>query len=235
MPKLFKLLRKRSSPYSPRKKNQGGGIFRSSRKSSKKETDVEAPVIEAAITYTLSEDEDSCGIKTADCTDLDIENQIFPFDEASDKIVFQEKSQEPVKDLLGDIETGEAAVEEEPEASENDEETFTFTSLELMRNELAHMMQLANKDKEIYQLQQDAEEVKAQHEAIVASKDAEIATISKALQEVEAALALAENKLGNEVMQHSKTIGILMETQVQLHELTNQSWFQPLASLFVPN
>ena len=234
MPKLFKFLKNRSSPYSPRKKTQGG-IFRSSRKSSKKAAAVEAPVIEAAITYTLSEDEDSCGITAADCTDIDIENQFLHVEDGSDNIVFQEKAQQPVasQDILADIEAGEAV--EEPEVSNTDEETFTFTSLEIMRNELAHMMQLANKDKEIYQLQQDAEEVKAQHAEIVASKDAEIAKIGKALKEVESALALAENKLAHESLQHSKTIGILMETQVQLHELTNKSWFEPLASFFVPN
>ena len=101
-----------------------------------------------------------------------------------------------------------------------------------MRNELAHMMQLANKDKEIYKLKQDVEEVKTQHAEIVASKDAEIARIGIALREVESALALAQDKLASEELQHSKTVELLMKTQYDYHELCNKSWFDSLVCGF---
>mmetsp|Transcript_19631 Transcript_19631/g.48856 ORF Transcript_19631/g.48856 Transcript_19631/m.48856 type:complete len:228 (-) Transcript_19631:181-864(-) len=224
MPKLFKLLRnqkKRSSTPKGSKKNQG--VFRSTPFRKKRKTAAEAPVIEAAITYTLSEDDDSCSNIILD----DIENQFtaeeLPVEDANDTIAFDTKAA-----VVADIEAP-AAVETPKESSE-DEETFTFSHLEIMRNELAHMMQIANKDKEIYQLKQDAEEIKTQHEEIVASKDAEIARIGAALQQVESALTLAQDKLVSEEMEHSKTIEVLMQTQYNLHELNNKSWFDQLTN-----
>jgi hypothetical protein len=90
------------------------------------------------------------------------------------------------------------------------------------------MMQIANKDKEIHELKQDAEQMNVQHAEIVASKDAEISRLEKALAEVESCLSLAQNKLASEEEEHSKTIAVLMETQYEFHELNNKSWFQPL-------
>jgi len=64
----------------------------------------------------------------------------------------------------------------------------------------------------------------------LASKDDEIAKIKKVLQEVEFALSQAENKLASANEEHSKTIEVLMETQVEYHELElkTKSWMSPL-------
>lgn len=240
MPKLFKLLRnqkKRSLSTPKGSKSKSKGIFRSTpfrgKNSSSKKTVAETPVIEAAITYTLSEDEDSCNKIILD----DIENQFsgkeLPVEDANDTIAFQETlAAEPV---VADIENAVAQtadIETEESKTSSNEETITFTHLEVMRNELAHMMQIANKDKEIYQLKQDAEEVKTQHAELVASKDAEIVRIAAALKEVESALTLAQDKLAYEELQHSKTIELLMQTQYNYHELSNKSWFDSLVSTF---
>merc|ERR1711869_32132 len=101
-----------------------------------------------------------------------------------------------------------------------------------MRNELAHMMQLANKDREIYQLKQDNENIKVQHEESLALKDAEIAKIKKALEEAESALSQAQDKLAVVNEEHSKIIEALMETQHKYHELKNESWMSPLWNFF---
>jgi len=224
MAKFFKLLRsqKRRSSLSPssplgkkqKDKKQRDGIFRSTKRSTKKST-VEPPVIEAAITYSLSEDEESH-------SDVDIENQFsiegfnetIPFDEeASDHVVYFET-----------MDSAESKTSDSSKAVKENDKTMAFTHLEIMRNELAHMMQLANKDKEIYELKQCAEEMIVQHAEIVASKDTDIARIQSALGEVELALHFAQIKFASEESEHSKTIALLMQTQHNYYELTNQSW-----------
>lgn len=188
-------------------------------------------MIEAAITYALSEDEESCGIILS--SDVDIENQCsaeaLQAEDANNNIVFKEKGTDPV--TTKEIASPETKDSIKSETNENNK-TVTFSHLEIMRNELAHMMQIANKDKKIYQLKQDTEEVKIQHAEIVASKDAEIARIESALKEVETALSLAHNKLASEEAEHTNTIEILMQTQYEYHELSNKSWFQPLIRYF---
>jgi len=240
MPKLFKLLRnqkKRSLSTPKGSKSKSHGIFRSTpfrgKNSSSKKTVAETPVIEAAITYTLSEDEDSFNNIILD----DIENQFsgeeLPVEDANDTIAFQETpATEPVAADIENAVAQTADVEAKESKKSSNEETITFTQLEVMRNELAHMMQIANKDKEIYQLKQDAEEVKTQLADIVASKDADIARIGAALKEVESALTLAQDKLASEELQHSKTIELLMQTQYNYHELSSKSWFDSLVSTF---
>ena len=213
-----------SCPRMVGKKNQG--IFRSTpfrKKSSSAKTVAETPVIEAAITYTLSEDEASCNIVLDD-----IENQFsaeeLQVENANDVIAFDATNPVVATSETADV---EAPAPTKPKKSDN-EETMTFTHLEIMRNELAHMMQIANKDKEIYQLTQQAEEIQKQHAQIVAEKDAEIARIASALQEVESVLAQTQDKLALEELEHSKTIEVLMETQYEYHEISNKSWFESL-------
>lgn len=177
-------------------------------------------MIEAAITYSLSEDEESCDIILS--SDVDIENQFsiedfndtIPFDEASDRVTNFE-----TMDLV------ESKTSDSSKTVKDNDKTMVFTHLEIMRNELAHMMQVANKDKEIYEMKQGAEEIKIQHAEIVASKDTEIARIQNTLGEVDLALHLAQAKLASEEREHSKTIELLMETQYDYHELSNRSWF----------
>ena len=62
----------------------------------------------------------------------------------------------------------------------------------------------------------------------LALKEDEIAKIKKVLHEVEFALSQAENKLASANDEHSKTIEVLMETQVEYHELKTKSWMSPL-------
>jgi hypothetical protein len=224
MAKFFKLLRsnKRRSSLSPssplakkqKDKKQRDGIFRSTKRSTKKLT-VEPPVIEAAITFSLSDDEESH-------SDVDIENQ-FSREHFNDIIPFDEEASDPIA-YFETTDSVESKTNDSSNRVKENDKTMAFTHLEIMRNELAHMMQLANKDKEIYELKQCAEEMKVQYAEIVASKDTDIARIQSALGEVELALYLAQSKLASEESEHSNTIARLMQTQHDYYELSNQSW-----------
>ena len=102
MPKLFKLLRgqKRrsshtsSSPLSKKKKEQE--IFRrkSTGKSNKKAR-IEAPVIEVARTYSLSEDEESCDIILSATADIENQSSTEYLGDIYDDFSF-EKTQGPI-------------------------------------------------------------------------------------------------------------------------------------------
>ena len=226
--KLFRQrrsLKRRSSqtlslPFEKKKKN---GIFRSS----KKTTSADSPVIEAAITYSLSEDEESCN-NIIVSSDIDIENQLdheeLQLDDTNNTYLFD-------KDATGiigieKVDSVETKTSDSSKTEKEDDKTMVFTHLEIMRNELAHMMQLANKDKEIYQLKQDFEEMKTQQTELLASKEEEITRLGNALVEVESALLQAQAKLSSEEKEHSKTIEVLMATQYEFHEFKNKSWFQ---------
>ena len=113
-----------------------------------------------------------------------------------------------------------------------DGKTTTFTHLEIMRNELAHMMQIAKKDKDMHRLEYDAHQTKMEHDAVLDSKDAVITKIRKCLNETELALAQAKSKLSNEKKEHSKTIKLLMKTQYDYHELKNSQNSWSFSSLF---
>jgi len=239
MPKFFRLLRSQkrrssSTPSSPLGKKKMDGIFRSTTSSEKstKRTTTAPPVIEAAITYSLSEDEESC--------DIDIENQFsvgdFKKEHINDDITFEEGTVGAVatKEIAHVATVNSLASKTNHSCTvvkENDK-IMTFTHLEIMRNELAHMMQIGKKENEIFQLKRDAEEIKIQHAEIVASKDATIAMIESAFTEVKSDLSLAENKLVFEEKEHSKTINLLMQTQCDYHELNAKSWYQPMFSYF---
>ena len=234
MPRFFKLLRSQkrgssSSSSSPVGKKKKEGIFRSIASSRKSPRN--APVIEAAITYSLSEDEESCNLILSPNTD--IENRF-----SEKELKAEESGINKDEVAIGPMETNENAripeieptkntSESCPTVNENDQ-TITFTHLELMRNELARMMQIANKDKEICELKERTEEMVVEHAKILASKDAEISSIDNALKEVEGNLLLVQERLASEEMEHSKTIKVLMQTQYDYHELNGKSWFQPL-------
>jgi len=226
--KLFRQrrsLKRRSSqtlslPFEKKKKN---GIFRSS----KKTTSADSPVIEAAITYSLSEDEESCN-NIIVSSDIDIENQLdheeLQLDDTNNTYLFDNDA----TGIIGieKVDSVETKTSDSSKTEKEDDKTMVFTHLEIMRNELAHMMQLANKDKEIYQLKQDFEEMKTQQTELLASKEEEITRLGNALVEVESALLQAQAKLSSEEKEHSKTIEVLMATQYEFHEFKNKSWFQ---------
>jgi len=236
MPKLFKLLRgqkRRSGSPSPGKKN---GIFRPntfSKKSKKKKTTTTTtiPVIEAAITYSLSEDEESCGIILSPTAD--IENQCHveesKEEDSKDDEAVQKANGSVLKEIT-DIEVLDPVQSNTNDSSimvkENDK-VLTFTHLEVMRNELAHMMQIAIKDKEIHELKQDADDLKVRNQELVASKDVEIMTMKEALVEAESSLSVVKDKLSTEERENAKIIDVLMETQYEFHELKNKSCFAP--------
>jgi len=242
MPKFFRLLgsqKRRSSfsPSSPTGKKKKNGIFRSTTKRSTKKTTTAPPVIEAAITYSLSEDEMSCDITLFSNTD--IENQFsteeLKRENVTDNIAFTKATGPIATKEIDDIEIVDSVDSQTNDSfkivKENDK-TMTFTHLEIMRNELGHMRQIADKEKEIYQVKQEAEKMKIQHAEIVALKDVEIARIKNVVTEVESALSLVENQWAIEESEHSKTIELLMKTQYEYHELNAKSWFQPLCCYF---
>ena len=230
MPKFFKLLRshnKRNSNSSSLKKKKSNGIFRTNADDDNRSKKFTTPTIEAAITYSLSEDDESCDIILSPHSD--IESQVHEL--KGESIIESVTFQEPVIKYQPS-ETAATGVKSDTKGSskekKEDSKTMTFTHLEIMRNQLNHMMQLANKDKEIHQLNQAGEDRKTKYSKSLASKDDEIAKIKKVLQEVEFALSQAENKLASANEEHSKTIEVLMETQVEYHELKTKSWMSPL-------
>ncbi|MGK3742346.1 MAG: hypothetical protein ACI90V_009202 [Bacillariaceae sp.] len=236
MPKFFKLLRSHnkrnsnSSSSSSLKKKKSNGIFRTNADDnrSKKFT---TPTIEAAITYSLSEDDESCDIILSPHSDIESQVHELKGESIIESVTFQEPV---IKYQPSETATATTKVKSDTRDSskgtKEDSKTMTFTHLEIMRNQLNHMMQLANKDKEIHQLNQAGEDMKTKYSESLASKDNEIAKIKKVLQEVEFALSQAENKLASANEEHSKTIEVLMETQVEYHELElkTKSWMSPL-------
>ena len=229
MPKFFKLLRshnKRNSNSSSLKKKKSNGIFRTNADDniSKKFT---TPTIEAAITYSLSEDDESCDIILSPHSDIESQVHELKGESIIESVTFQEPviNYQPSETAATEVKSD---TRDSSKEKKNDSKTMTFTHLEVMRNQLNHMMQLANKDKEIHQLNQAGEDRKTKYSKSLASKDDEIAKIKKVLQEVEFALSQAENKLASANEEHSKTIEVLMETQVEYHELKTKSWMSPL-------
>jgi len=258
MPRFLKILRSHnkrrsnSSSSSPLKKRKSNGIFRTKDDNNigKKSTAKTTPTIKAAITYSLSEDAESCD--SILFPDSDIESQFHELKGESviDDVFFQE----PVNDKRNEVskrvqpparyqslETIGATIsfdlKDSPKGTKDDGKTmtFTFTHLEIMRNQLNHMMQVANKDKEIHQLKQADEDSKIKNAKLLASKDNEISEIKKVLEEVESALSQTENKLASADEEHSKTIGVLMETQYEYHELKSRSWMSPLLNYLQSN
>lgn len=236
MTKLLKIFRgnkKRhgSTPSSQLGKKKSNGIFRSnvSKKSTIKVTEVEPPLIEAAITYTLSEDDESCDIVMS--ADTDIENRISTKELGGESTTFENVVFHETSNNVATNSVQSSDLDCSKNVNEHDK-TVTFTHLEIMRNELTHMMQIANKDKEIWELQEATEELRAIHSKELALKDGEIAEMRKVLAELESALSLAGTKLESAEDEHTKTIEVLMKTQYDYHELKNASWFQPMWDYF---
>mmetsp|Transcript_57422 Transcript_57422/g.140147 ORF Transcript_57422/g.140147 Transcript_57422/m.140147 type:complete len:271 (-) Transcript_57422:208-1020(-) len=179
--------------------------------------------IQPAITFTLSEDEannnnnSSSSNKTKNVDGFaDVENQLHI---ATNKTA----------------EDDEAAVAMETDNNDKSPQsirTMTFTHLELMRHELAHQMQLAARDREIHALQQQKEEMEQEHGKVLSTKDDEISKLKHALSEVETVLSKHQQELEVANSEQSKIIGVLMNTQVQLHEEQNKSWISPWLSFF---
>lgn len=255
MPNILKILRSHnkrrsnSSSSSPLKKRKSNGIFRTKDDNNNREKKSRAkttPTIKAAITFSLSEDAES--YDTSIFPDGDIESQIDELKGESliDDVFFQEpvnndkrnevttKFQAPTR--CQPSKTTAATVYSDSKdivkGTTNNDKTITFTHLEIMRNHLNQMMQVANKDKEIHQLKQADEDKKVTYSKLLASKDNEIAKIKKVLEEVESALSQAENKLASADEEHSKTIEVLMETQYEYHELKSRSWISPFFNCF---
>lgn len=241
--KIFRSQKRRSVSTSSSRvvKNKTNAIFRSkpSKNTTNKKTASAPPVIEAAITYSLSEDEESCNVLVS--PDVDIENQLstdelkgeyivenvaFPHPTGTDDDARNETTDVEQEDRVKSNENGSCKT-----MSENDK-TLTFTHVEIMRNELAHIMQIANKDKEICELKQAAEDMKLQHTHALESKDDEIAKINKIVVDMGSAVSLEGDKLAFAEEEHSKTIAVLMETQYDYHELKTNSWFKPFVCYF---
>ena len=230
MPKFFKLLRshnKRNSNSSSLKKKKSNGIFRTNADDTRSKTKFTTPTIEAAITYSLSEDDESCDIILSPHSDIESQVHELKGESIIESVTFQEPviNYQPSETAATEVKSD---TRDNSKEKKEDSKTMTFTHLEIMRNQLNHMMQLANKDKEIHQLNQAGEDRKTKYSKSLASKDDEIAKIKKVLQEVEFALSQAENKLASANEEHSKTIEVLMETQVEYHELKTKSWMSPL-------
>jgi hypothetical protein len=242
MPKLLKILRGRKSssssdlPVKTKNHSQKSGIFRhrrsgGTRKSSSKESnhDDSPSIIVPGITFSLSEDEGSDIIHSPVS---DIENQVQHFEELEQQALV-EKSVKTEVSVAPDTPMSEAT--KESSVRTDDSDTMTFTHLEIMRNELAHMMQLAEKDKEIHALRMSNDNMQAAHDEAMLMKDAQVAKIQKALTTVEAALAQTKEELVSVNKEHSKAIEVLMKTQYELYELkhSNQgSWLAPMLSFF---
>ncbi|KAG7348321.1 hypothetical protein IV203_017026 [Nitzschia inconspicua] len=234
MPKLLKMLRgrKTSSAVDLAKKrtSKSNGIFRrrdSQRSGKQVSKDIEDPIsitIAPTITFTLSEDEVGGDIIHSPVSD--IENQV--------QELFDEGDEDPMQtiEISAKANTKDIAV-----STENDK-TMTFTHLEIMRNELAHMMQLAEKDEEILTLRETNENLQASHNEIIKAKNDEIAKIREMLASIEAALFDARGELESMNKEHSKVIEVLMKTQYELYELKHRSpssWMSPLWSFFDMN
>jgi hypothetical protein len=225
MPKLFKILRSRKATTSGENVKKSAIFRRSSStthgmtngkrsflSSNKKPSSQEEAIgIVPTVTFSLSEDEGSDVILSPVS---DIENQ------------FQQEEADVPKEskTTMDVSVG----------TEQDNETMTFTHLEIMRNQLNHMMELAERDKEISALQKCNEEMTSIHAEEMARKDFEILNLKEALLAVETALSKAEGELLSLHKEQSSIIQVLMKTQCELHELKSgqSSWYIPFMSFF---
>jgi ABC-type uncharacterized transport system permease subunit len=237
MPKLLKILRGRKSSsagdHSKKGTSKSSGIFRGGayhrsgkstiEKNSKSQVET---VIVPTITFSLSEDEVTSDIIHSPASD--IENQVHVQELVSGSAVDMTQTIE----IAANTETKEIAV------GTDDSKTMTFTHLELMRNELAHMMQLAEKDEEILSIRQANEQQQHLYNDMLKTKDEEIAKIRSMLESVEAALAQVQGQLESVNKEHSKAIEVLMKTQYELYELKHRSpssWMTPVWSFFDMN
>jgi hypothetical protein len=256
MPKLLKLFRNKKSTSSlsaPTKRSSG--IFRRKGNSTSKKNHVDDDVdrqmeILPAITFTLSEEEASGSLSSPMS---DIENQLEEFigESVANDNLSKRDVQEPLLDELSNeimylphIESVRSGVENSPPrtqtkemsvGTEDDNKTMTFTHLEIMRNELAHMMQLATRDKEIKQLAMLNEQLKVDHANELAQKDTEIRKIQDALVVVEGALSQAQDDLAHANAEQTRIIEVLMKTQYDLYHLKHQSWITPVLDYFSLN
>ena len=74
--------------------------------------------------------------------------------------------------------------------------------------------------------------MKQEHVKVLSTKDEEISKLKHALSEVETVLSKHQQELEVANSEQSKIIGVLMDTQVQLHEEQNKSWISPWLSFF---
>eukprot|EP00532_Pseudo-nitzschia_australis_P016555 CAMPEP_0168251182 /NCGR_PEP_ID=MMETSP0141_2-20121125/2933_1 /TAXON_ID=44445 /ORGANISM="Pseudo-nitzschia australis, Strain 10249 10 AB" /LENGTH=236 /DNA_ID=CAMNT_0008187295 /DNA_START=193 /DNA_END=900 /DNA_ORIENTATION=+ len=236
MAKLLNIFRSQKRRFSSKSsssillQSRTKAIFRSNdSKNSTKKTATAPPIIEAAITYSLSEDEESCGRIVSPNTDI---KNPFSTDESEGEIIIENVAFHPptgagTKNDTADVEQEDAIKSNQKDSSttpsENDK-TMTFTHAEIMKNEFAHIMQIATKDKEIYELKQAAEDMTLRHTQALASKDNEINNTNKIVVELESALLLVGNELASTKEDYSKTIDVLMKTQHDFHELKASSW-----------
>jgi hypothetical protein len=228
MPKLLTILRGRKSSSEAQVKTRGskknvifrGATYQRSKFAGKSDNEQPPTILVPSMTFSLSEDEGDDIIHTALS---DIENQVV---ESSESSMFEVTPAKLV--TTSGPETRDMSVGTE------DNETMTFSHLQIMRNELSHMMQLAEKDREIEALYQSNQFLTSSHEEEMASKNAEIVKIMEALAVVEAALARADVELVSVNKEYSRTIEILMQTQYELYQLkhSSPSWMAPVLSFF---
>lgn len=221
IPKIFRSERRSSSPSAvPYPKPRASGIFRrkdlSNKKKSSQHEDHPTPFIQPAITLTFSEEDEVDDF-------VDVESQLHVATGHTEDVAS----------------IGTAPKETEVGTSNDDlsprSRTMTFTHLEIMRHELCHQMQLAEKERNIHFLKQQNEELKVAHELILTTKEQEISKLKRALAEVETVLSKSQEDLEVANEEQSKIIGVLMETQVQLHEEIHKSWISPWLSYFELN
>jgi hypothetical protein len=243
MPKLIKILRGRKSSLDvPFKKvaSKSNGIFRRSNltanhRSNNDKSPATEPIgknqttINPTITFSLSEDEEGSDIIHSPVSD--IENQVHDTigeSNNNNNIIFTDS-----KRMLPPVET---ETKEIAIGTEDHEKTVTFTHLEIMRNELAHLMQLAEKDKEICNLRKNKQDLELSHDQAMEEKNQEIVKIRELLASVEAALSKVEEKYESVNKEHTKIIEVLMKTQYELYELKHSSpstWMTPVWNFFI--
>ena len=182
--------------------------------------------IQPAITFTLSEDEASNNINSSSSINNDKTKNIDGFADVENQLRIATNA------TAEDDEAAVAMETDNNDKSPHSSRTMTFTHLELMRHELAHQMQLAARDREIQALQLQNEAMKQEHGKVLSTKDEEISKLKHALSEVESVLSKHKEELEVANSEQSKIIGVLMNTQVQLHEEQNKSWISPWISFF---
>ena len=259
--KLFRNKKIPSSLSAPNKRSSG--IFRRSKGNSKtpsknknpsssidiSNNDVEKQLeIQPAITFSLSEDGEESDSLPSPMSD--IENQLEELigepmvDTMQEESPLEDQSSNPVMYLHSDVGTISSRVvrstsgtqtEEASVGSDEGSKTMTFTHLEIMRNELNRMIELATKNKEIKQLVFANEKLIADHANELELKDGEIKKIKDALAVVEAALAQTQDELAHANAEQTRIIEVLMRTQCDLYDLKHQSWFTPVLGYFSLN
>lgn len=259
MPKIMKLFRNKKIPSSLSSPNKrSSGIFRRSKSNSKNKTkaslvditndDAEKQLeIKPAITFSLSEDDEASDSLPSPVSDIENQLEELIGENVGNTIqvpVLVEQSSSEVVYLPSDVETASSSIvtstsgtqtEDVSVGSDEGSKTMTFTHLEIMRNELNHMMALATKSKEINRLALTNEKLVADHANELALKDSQIAKIQDALALVEKALAQSQDELAHANAEQSRIIEILMKTQYELYELKHQSWFTPVLGYFSLN